>query len=94
VSDDALHESVDGLYLPPVFVKRVLSSPPQTIISDPVHTVVWCRRALGKFAPEPVSVEAAHEFVAGSYRPPLLKYPFLPWPPQTIISAPVQTAVW
>jgi len=32
--------------------------------------------------------------VGGQYRPPLFKPPELPNPPQTIISLPVQTAVW
>jgi hypothetical protein len=37
----AVHESVLGLYLPPV-LKTVLNpeDPPQTIISVPVHTAV------------------------------------------------------
>ena len=36
---------------------------------------------------------ALHEFVLGLYRPPVFRATPLP-PPQTIISLPVQTAVW
>jgi hypothetical protein len=36
----AVQLSVLGLYLPPVFSQPLLSPPPQTIISLPVHTAV------------------------------------------------------
>jgi hypothetical protein len=36
----AVQLSVLGLYLPPVFKTPLLPSPPQTIISLPVHTAV------------------------------------------------------
>jgi hypothetical protein len=35
-----------------------------------------------------------HEFVAGSYRPPVLEYADETSPPHTIIVVPVQTASW
>ena len=38
----AVHVSVPGLYLPPVFV---IGLPPQMIISVPVHTAVCSDRA-------------------------------------------------
>src|SRR5438477_490818 len=40
---------VAGLYLPPVLTRegKPAVSPPQTIISVPVHTAVWFARALG-----------------------------------------------
>jgi hypothetical protein len=73
------------LYLPPVF-NSVVSIPPQTIISLPVHTAVCLPRPSGALA----VLVATQLSVLGLYRPPVLKE--LP-PPQTIISLPVQTAV-
>src|SRR5258707_13491654 len=43
----AVQLSVPGLYRPPVFKKLLLSVPPQTIISLPVHTAVCWSRAAG-----------------------------------------------
>ena len=37
---------------------------------------------------------AVQVFVLGLYLPPVFKTPLVPIPPQTIISLPVQTAVW
>ena len=67
------------------------SKPPQTIISLPVHTALWSRRALG--APL-VAVDAPQLSVAGLYRPPVPSpVPPKSAPPQMIISLPVHTAV-
>src|SRR4051812_28222400 len=81
-----------GLYFPPVLNgRRFSSSPPQTIISLPVHTAVWPVRASGALL---VLVDV-QLFVLGSYFPPLFKgNPTRSAPPQTITSLPVQTAVW
>src|SRR5258705_213509 len=71
------------------------AQPPQTIISEPVQIAECWVRAAGTLAPAPVeSDEAAHESVAGLYRPPVLSSFELPPPPHTIISDPVHTAVW
>ena len=50
----AVHESVLGLYLPPVLLKVYIQveasmsvAPPQTIISLPVHTALRPERATG-----------------------------------------------
>src|SRR5215469_8788071 len=78
-------------YLPPVFKALVTSDPPQTIISLPVHTAVCPSRASGAL----VILVAVQLFVVGLYLPPVLKT----WngeetyPPQTIITVPLQTAV-
>jgi hypothetical protein len=90
-----VHESIEGLYRPPSFVKkRKFVVPPQTIISVPVHTAVCRYLGTGTFAPSEV---AAQESVTGLYRPPVLTAvpapPASGAPPQTIISVPVQTAV-
>ena len=83
-------------YLPPVLNRLKLSPPPQTIISLPVHTAVWPYRAEGAF----VVLVAVQLSVLGMYLPPVFRV--LPkicvparrlYPPQTIISLPVQTAV-
>src|SRR5580765_2844628 len=77
-----------------------LSRPPQTIIrwsNEPVQTATCSLRAAGTFAPEPVvRDDANHASEDGTYRPPLLScvLPLEATPPQTIISKPVQTAVW
>jgi len=76
-----------GLYLPPVFKKLPLS-PPQTIISLPVHTAVGKNRPAGA----PVVLVAVQLSVLGLYLPPVFKRLGLP-PPQTIISLPVHTAL-
>jgi len=78
-----------GLYLPPVLRGVLLSLPPQTIISLPVHTAVWSNRAVGALS----VVVAVQLSVLGLYRPPVFKTPPCPNPPQTIISLPVQMAV-
>ena len=75
-----------GLYLPPVLVK----TPPQTIISLPVHTAASYSRGEGAL----LVLVAIQLSVMGLYLPPVLKGPPLPSPPQTIISLPVQTAEW
>src|SRR4029077_12226147 len=71
-----------GLYLPPVF------TPPQTIISLPVHTAVCPLRAVGAL----VVLVAVQLSVLGSYLPPVFKAMEVLLTPQTIISLPVQTA--
>src|SRR6266536_2671231 len=88
----AVQLSVTGLYLPPVFKPsgKAPLNPPQTIISLPVHTVVWYSRPSGTL----VRLVVVQLSVLGLYRPPLLKKPLGSSPPQTIISLPVQTAVW
>ena len=43
----ATQPSVPGVYRPPLFEKPLTSSPPQTIISLPVHTAVCSYRAAG-----------------------------------------------
>jgi hypothetical protein len=66
--------------------------PPQTIIFRPVQTAECSNRGEGHPVPVEVAVQAS---VAGSYRPPeLTKIELALNPPQTIISAPVQTADW
>ena len=84
----AVQLSVLGLYLPPVF-KMVPSSPPQTIISLPVHTAVWRYRTAGAL----VVLVAVQLSVLGLYLPPVLRKSPPASPPQTIISLPVHTAV-
>ena len=70
----------------------VESNPPQTIIRLDTHTAVCESRGDGVFWPTFVAVQL---FAEGSYRPPVLsRMRPLPVPPQTIISLPVQTAVW
>src|SRR5205814_6652452 len=82
-----------GLYFPPVSSTRRFSSiPPQTIISLPVHTAVCTALPLGAS----VVLVGVQVSVAGPYFPPVSNTwnPHSPsWPPQTIISLPVQTAV-
>ena len=81
-----------GLYLPPVFVSlNEELRPAQTIISLPVHTAVSTARAAGALA----VLVAVQLSVLGLYLPPVLKKVLLlsMYPPQTIISLPVQTAV-
>jgi hypothetical protein len=57
-----------GLYLPPVFNKLLLSSPPQTIIAPPVQTAVWYFRPVGAL----LVVVVVHAFVLGLYLPPMV----------------------
>ena len=86
----AVGETNCAQYLPPVFRSLPgLLSPPQMIISLPVHTAVCRSRASGAW----VVLVAVHVSVLGLYLPPVLKRPALS-PPQTIISLPVHTAVW
>src|SRR6266581_3084329 len=95
-NDVARQESRTGLYRPPVWTDapKLGSSPPQTIISVPVHTGAAVTVAGG--AP---SVRKPNQWsVDGSYRPPVFNELFtvavpvrIP-PPQTIILLPVQTA--
>ncbi len=62
--------SVLGLYLPPVF-KKVPLSPPQIIISLPVHTAVWVSRLSGAL----VVLVAVQLSVPGLYFPPVFTVP-------------------
>ena len=79
-----------GLYRPPVFTPTPLLTPPQTIISLPVHTAVCEYRAAGAL----LVLVAVQLFVPGLYLPPVFKGLLLfPDPPQTIIWLPVHTAV-
>ena len=63
----AIQVSVLGLYLPPV-LKTVLATPPQTIISVPVHTALWWDRPAGALV-----LVAAQVSVVGLYLPPVFK---------------------
>ena len=85
----AIHISVLELYLRPVLTEWRLWAPPQTIISLPVHTAVWEKRAAGAL----VVLVAVQLLVPGLYLPPVLKMLLIATPPQTIISLPVHTAV-
>ena len=82
----AVQLSMLALYLPPVFKSVLLPTPPQTIISLPVHTAVWALRPSGTF----VLLVAVQLSVLGLYLPPVVRD--IP-PPQTIIALPVHTAV-
>jgi hypothetical protein len=64
----AIQLFVAGLYLPPVFDQTVVS-PPQTIISLPVHTAGCEYRGEGAL----VVLVAVHVSVVGSYLPPVFK---------------------
>jgi len=70
-------------YLPPVSKKSKLPVvPPQAIISLPVHTAVWAKRAAGALA----VLVAVQLLVPGLYLPPVLKrFTFKFLPPHTII---------
>jgi hypothetical protein len=82
--------SVLGLYFAPVSKSTpLLSVPPQTIISLPVHTVVKPPRAVGAL----IVLVGVQLSVLGLYLPPVFKTVPLAPPPQTIISLPVHTAV-
>src|SRR5438552_9998477 len=74
-------------YLPPVLSTEV-ATPPQTIISLPVHTAVCRHRALGAL----VVLVAVQVSVLALYLPPVLKsVDGCSSPPHTIISLSVQT---
>src|SRR5437870_1459512 len=73
-------------YLAPVLVK---GSPPQTIISLPLHTAVCEFRAAGAL----VVLVVIQLSVTGLYLPPVFKLLLPSYPRQTIISLPVHTAV-
>ena len=81
-----------GLYLPPVLKKfavpaEVVETPPHTTISVPVQTAVNWARADGAL----LALTGVQVLVLGLYLPPVFRW--LPlFPPQTIISLPVQTA--
>jgi hypothetical protein len=64
----AVQLSVLGSYLPPVF-DAPLTTPPQTIISLPVHTAVCWVRGRGALA----VLVALQLSVLGLYLPPVLK---------------------
>jgi hypothetical protein len=69
-----------------------LLSPPQTIISVPVHTTVCASRPTGAA----VTLVATQLLVIGLYLPPVLRDTqegLQEVPPQTIISLPVHTAL-
>jgi hypothetical protein len=70
-------------YLPPVSKKsNPPGVPPQAIISLPVHTAVWEKRAAGALA----VLVAVQLLVPGLYLPPVLKrFTFKFLPPHTII---------
>jgi len=77
-------------YLAPVSKKSKLPVvPPQAIISLPVHTAVWEKRAAGAL----VVLVAVQLLLSGLYLPPVLKRFEVTLPPHTIISLPVHTAV-
>src|SRR5439155_176184 len=81
----AVQLSVLGLYAPPVFKYRPISSPPQTIILLPVQTAVCAPRAAGAL----VVLVAVQLGAVGLYLPPVSKTSRQPsslHPPQTIIS--------
>src|SRR5206468_12691539 len=77
-------------YLPPVFNRfPLISTPPHTIISLPVHTAECAYRPAGAL----VLLVAVQVSAPGSYLPPVLKGLTSSIPPHTIISLPVPTAV-
>ncbi len=81
--------SAIGSYRPPVLMSPLLS-PPQTIIWLPVQTAEWRWRAAGA----PTRVIGVQMSLAGSYLYPEARgAPVEDFPPQTIMSDPVQTAV-
>src|SRR5947207_2800054 len=87
----AIHESVLGLYRPPVLIGPPLTpdSPPQTIISLPVQTAVCRYRPSGVLVVRTgVQVSAV-----GSYLAPVFDVSPYP-PPKTIISLPVHMVVY
>jgi hypothetical protein len=68
----AIQLSVLGLYLPPVFKYPLVPTPPQTIISLPVQTLVVFggnSRASGAL----VVLVGVQMLVAGLYLPPVFK---------------------
>jgi hypothetical protein len=65
----AVQLSVLGLYLPPVFKMKMLPTPPQTIISLPVHTAVCNVRASAAL----VVLVGVQLSVLGLYLAPVLK---------------------
>ena len=85
--------SVPALYLPPVLnsTPGQQKTPPETIISLPVHT--YARESRGEGA---LLVLVADQLSAvGLYLPPVLQSLNVESvPPQTIISLPVHTAAW
>ena len=86
----AVHVSVAGLYLPPVFKYPLQqSTPPQTIISVPVQIAVCSSRAAGALA----VLVVVQLSLLGTYLQPVFNWPPGFSPPQTIISVPVHTAV-
>ena len=86
----AVQPDVPGLYLPPVLNRSPTALlPPHTIISAPVQIAVWPNRAEGAL----VRLVAVQLSVLGLYLPPVLKKLKSSYPPQTVISLPVQTAV-
>ena len=88
----AIHESASGSYRLPVLTQspKLVSSPPQIIICPAPKTALKPRRTVGAKA----RVVTDHVSSAGSYLPPVSVLPPRIVPPQTIISAPLQTVVW
>ena len=84
----AIQLSALGLYLPPVLKILGGSHPPQTIISDAVHTAVCWNRPEGALA----VLVAVQLSLPGLYLPPVFKKLMSSHPPQMIISLLVQTA--
>ncbi len=85
--------SLAGLYLPPVLSgTSPAADPPQTTISPEMNTAVANCLTSGHGP----SVDTADQMsVAGSYLPPSLRRTSdVSEPDQTIISVPLQTAVW
>src|SRR5262245_59579087 len=81
-------ESVAGSYRPPSWLRGpFFEAPPQTIISLPVHTVVWSSRGSGA----PSTGSGSQALLAGLKRPPVRSASF-PSPPKTMTSCPVQIA--
>src|SRR2546427_154164 len=79
----AVQVSVTGSSLPPVLRKLSPSSPPQRIISCPVHTAGWPSRPDGAL----VVVVAVHTLDKRFQRAPVLAKGSIgeSWPPQTIM---------
>ena len=86
----AVHVSVPGLYLPPVFevVEAIKSAPNDHFTAGPD-----CRMNVSDGGRVGRGWSLSRLSVLGLYLPPVLEAAMPPAPPQTIISLPVQTAV-
>ena len=85
----AVQLSVPGLYLPPVLRTLHVSFHPKRSFHCRSRLPCDWRRAAGAL----VVLVAVQLSVLGLYLPPVLKALPFAYPPQTIISLPVQTAV-